>query len=130
LSIYSLIPFAVITITSLIIIVKFKRMNQNYYEFVSSPNHFYNKSNYLRKIRKNRQTSLMLLNSNIYFFVSNLQYWICFFVFSNQHGQNSELHKNYNSFSHIFLYTNNAFEFLIFSFSSQQHRKELYSLFF
>jgi hypothetical protein len=46
-----------------------------------------------------------------------LQYWICFFVFRDIDSKN-ETAKELQSFAYIFLYTNNAFEFLIFGFTS------------
>ena len=129
LSIYSLLPFIVMTISSIIIIIKFKKMNRSYFEFISNPRYQFNRRNYLKKIKKNRQICLMLLNSDFFFFISNLQYWVGFFMFRYKSSQN-EFFQNYYSFSYVLLYSHNAFEFLIFSFSSEKYRKELYSIFF
>lgn len=46
-----------------------------------------------------------------------LQYWICFFVFKDTDSKN-ETAKEMQSFAYILLYTNNAFEFIIFGFTS------------
>jgi hypothetical protein len=46
LSIYSLIPFAVMSISSFIIVVKFRKMNRSYFEFISKPTRQYNKRIY------------------------------------------------------------------------------------
>jgi hypothetical protein len=82
LSIYSLIPFAVMSISSFIIVVKFRKMNRSYFEFISKPTRQYNKRIYLKKVKKNRQLSLMLLNANIFFLIisCNIGFVFLFFV--------------------------------------------------
>ena len=58
-----------------------------------------------------------LFHIQVYFLFIMLQYWICFFVFRDIDSRN-ETAKELQSFAYIFLYTNNAFEFLIFGFTS------------
>ena len=128
-SVYSIVPFVIMSICSLIIAFKFNQINRNYFELVSNKSHGLNKNNFLRKIKKNRQICFMLFNSNFYFFIIMLQYWICFFSFKNNNGKD-ELLNELQSFVYIFLYTNNAFEFLIFSITSEKYRNEFYSIFF
>jgi hypothetical protein len=125
---FSLVPFFVMCICSLIIAVEFKNLNDNYLKLIAQELQFLNKNNYLRKIRKNRQICLMLFNSNFLFFFVNSQYWICFFMFRFING-NHELFDQLQSFSNILLYTNNVFNFLIFGFTSSKYRHELISLF-
>jgi len=125
---FSLVPFFVMCICSLIIAVEFRNLNENYLKLIAQQSQLLNKNNYLRKIRKNRQICLMLFNSNFLFFFLSSQYWICFFMFRFING-NHELFDQLQSFSNILLYTNNVFNFLIFGFTSSKYRHELYSLF-
>ena len=67
LSVYSLIPFIVNFISSLIIMIKLRNMNENYKQLLRSKGYEYNKNNYMKKIKKNRQICVMLLNQNLYF---------------------------------------------------------------
>ena len=68
---FSLVPFFVMCICSLIIAVEFKNLNDNYLKLIAQESQFLNKNNYLRKIRKNRQICLMLFNSNFLFFFND-----------------------------------------------------------
>ncbi len=79
LSVYSLIPFIVNFISSLIIMVKLRNMNENYKQLLRSKGYEYNKNNYLKKIKKNRQICVMLLNQNLYFLFRCLVIFILFF---------------------------------------------------
>ena len=128
-SVYSIIPFVIMCICSLIIMIEFRRVNTNYFQLVANKGHGLNRNNFLRKIKKNRQICLMLFNSNFYFLFIMLQYWICFFLFKNNDGKDEVLNQ-LQSFVYIFLYTNNAFEFLIFGITSEKYRNELYQIIF
>ena len=127
-SVYSIMPFMVMCFCSIIIMAEFKSVNSNYSRLVATEGHSHNRHNFLRKIKKNRQICLMLFNSNLFFLFIMLQYWICFFIFKDNDAKN-ELLLELQSFVYIFLYTNNAFEFLIFGITSEKYRQQLYSLF-
>ena len=127
LGIYSLIPFIVNCISSLIIAIKLKNMNKNYKQLLRSKGYEFNKNNYMKKIKKNRQICLMLLNQNLYFLFSMVQFWVLFFVKRNADGPSEHL---IQSFVYVFLYTNNAFDFMIYGFSSSKFRKELFGIFY
>ena len=125
LSVYSLIPFITNMICSLIIIVRVRKLNQNYTQFLMNKMYEYNKKNYERKIKKNHQICLMLLNTNLYFFISMLQFWIFFYFFRDSKDQIENLIYLY---VYIILYTNNAIDFVIYSLSSQKYRQEAFSI--
>ena len=126
-SIYSLVPFVVMSVCSIIIIVKFRSMNLNYMALLSQKSYQYNKKPYMKKVKKNRQICLMLLNSNLYFLLSMLQFWLCFYFYGKNSDQTENLIQLY---VYIFLYTNNAIDFLIYGLSSEKYRHELIGLFF
>ena len=115
-------------ICNVVIMVEFKRINNNYLQLVAKKGHVLNKNTYLRKIKKNRSICLMLFNSNIFFLFVMLQYWICFFLFKDIEDKSKTI-INLQSFSYIFLYTNNAFEFLIFGLTCEKYRNEFKNLF-
>ena len=126
-SVYSLGPFVMMCICSLLIVFRFRSMNKNYLGFIEDKGHQCNKKVYLKRIKKNRQICLMLLNSNLYFLLSMLQFWLCFYFFGKNNDQTENLIQLY---VYIFLYTNNAIDFLIYGLSSDKYRHELIALFF
>ena len=65
-SVYSIIPFALMTVSSISIALKFKKINKKYSFLLVNKNYKLNKKNYLKKIKKNRQVCLILLNQNFY----------------------------------------------------------------
>ncbi len=56
-----------------------------------------------------------------------VQFWVCFFLKRNTDGHSEHL---IQSFVYILLYSNNAFDFLIYGFSSEKFRQELFSICF
>ena len=127
-SVYSLLPLISMIVSSIIIWVKFKKINQNYSRFISDESYSqHNKSIYFKKIKRNRQICLIILNSSAYFLFSMGFYWICFLIFRNSLIQN-DFFNELQSFVYILLYTNNAFDFVIYGFSSSAYRMELYKI--
>ena len=128
-SIFSLLPLISMIGSSLIIWMKFKKINEKYSRFISTESYNqHNKLIYFRKIKRNRQICLIILNSSAYFFLSMGVYWICFLLLRNSVTQN-EFFNELQSFVYILLYTNNAFDFIIYGFSSSTYRVELYKTF-
>ena len=126
-SVYSLVPFVAMSVCSLLIVFGFREMNRNYMRLMHDQNYKYNRRFYARKIKKNRQICLMLVNSNVYFLLSMLQFWLFFFFHG---GHSTEKAENViQLYVYIVLYTNNAFDFLIYGLSSQKYRHELIALF-
>ena len=125
--VYSVIPFVAMCICSLLIVFKFREMNRNYLRLLADNAYKYNKKNYERKIKKNRQICHMLLNSNAYFLLSTFQFWACFYMY----GKNNEQAENViQLYVYIFLYANNAIDFLIYGMSSEKYRHELVAIFY
>ena len=115
-------------ICSIVILVEFKKINENYACLLSDRIQKFNARNFFQKMKKNRQICLIILYSCAYFFYTMLQYWICFFLFIYKKEEN-EIFSELNSTVYIFLYTNNAFNFFIYGFSSEKYRVELISMF-
>jgi len=127
LCVYSLIPFCTNLICSLIIIFKVRKLNKNYTQFLKNKDYEYNKKTYEKKIKKNNQICLMLLMVNLYFFISMLQFWIFFYFFKDTKDQ---IDDRVYLYVYIILYTNNAIDFIIYSFSSERYREGAWSFFF
>ena len=125
LSVYSLIPFCTNLVCSLLIIFKVRKLNRNYFQFLRNKDYEYNKKTYERKIKKNNQICLMLLYCNLYFFISMLQFWIFFYFFKDTKDQ---IDDRVYLYVYIILYTNNAIDFIIYSFSSERYREEALSV--
>ena len=126
-SVYSVMPFMVMCICSLLIVFKFREMNRNYLRLLANNAYKYNRKYYERKIKKNRQICLMLLNSNVYFLLSTFQFWACFYMY----GKNNEQAENViQLYVYIFLYANNAIDFLMYGMSSEKYRHELVAIFY
>jgi hypothetical protein len=125
LSVYSLIPFCTNLVCSLLIIFKVRKLNRNYFQFLRNKDYEYNKKTYEKKIKKNNQICLMLLYCNLYFFISMLQFWIFFYFFKDTKDQ---IDDRVYLYVYIILYTNNAIDFIIYSFSSERYREEALSV--
>jgi len=128
-SIFSLLPLFSMVGSSLVIWMKFRKINENYSRFISTETfNQHNKLIYFRKIKRNRQICLIILNSSAYFFFSMVVYWLCFLLLRNSVTQNEFLNE-LQSFVYILLYTNNSFDFIIYGVSSSRYRRELIGIF-
>jgi hypothetical protein len=128
-SVYSIAPFFFMSMASTFIAMKFKKINRKYSYLLMNKNYQLNRVNYIKKMKKNRQICLMLLNANFYFLFIMAFYWISFLIFKISNDR-SEFFKELQTFAYIFLYTNNAFQFLIYGASSSRYRRELHLTFF
>ena len=128
LSAYSLIPATGMIIFSLIIMLRMKKINKSYLQLLTDQNYQFNRRNYLKKIRKNRQIMLMLLNSNVYFIFTMVQFWIFVYFFKGTRSKYNDYHHVIELYVYILVYSNNAFDFLFYSLSSEKYREELFAL--
>jgi len=128
-SVYSIAPFFFMSMASTFIAMKFKKINRKYSYLLTNKNYQLNRVNYIKKMRKNRQICLMLLNANFYFLFIMAFYWISFLIFKISNDR-SEFFKELQTFAYIFLYTNNAFQFILFFSVSSRYRRELHLTFF
>ena len=65
LSAYSLIPACTMIVCTFIIVFRMIKINESYSRLIRDQNYQFNKKNYLKKIRKNRQIMVMLMNSKL-----------------------------------------------------------------
>jgi thiosulfate reductase cytochrome b subunit len=122
--VYSIIPFIVMGICSMIIIVKIQKNSNNLLKTLSKTSQN-DKSNLQRRLKRNRQLLYMLLITNFYFLLSLLPCCLSFLIFGGSETKSS-LHQ---LVVHILLYTNNSINFLFYGFSSEKYRKEFIGFF-
>lgn len=123
--IYTLIPFLVMSVCSLIIFIQIRRTSSKYFSILRMSGKEINKKNMLRRFNRNRQILYMLLITNIYFFFSLLPFFIFVLVFSRKILVSSNALFSVRMCS----FTNNAINVVFYGFSSQKYRDELFSLF-
>lgn len=127
-SIFSFIPLCCMCICSLILFFEFKKLNANYFRLIANEMYELNKENYLKKVKRNRKICMILFKSSFYFCFIMIEYWLSYFFFKQSNYSNEWL-KELHSFSYLFLYTNNVFNFFIYGLNSEKYRRELQSLF-
>ena len=120
-----MIPFTVMSICSVIILVRIRSKSRKYFAKLMTKNNEQQKTNFSKRLRRNRQLLYMLLLTNLYFLLSMLPYCIMFVLFKGKKSENSLE----QPLVHTLLYTNNAINFVFYGLSSQKYRQELYSLF-
>lgn len=123
--VYSMIPFIIMSVCSVIILTRIRSKSKKYFEKLVNKNNEQQRTNISKRLRRNRQLLYMLLLTNSYFLLSMLPYCVMFILFK---GKKSESNIE-QPLVHTLLYTNNAINFIFYGFSSQKYRKELYSLF-
>ena len=121
--IFSIVPFASMSICSGIIIVNLLRLNQDFSNRLDSNSNKFKKRVYSRKLRKNIQISLMLISSNLYFLITMCLFWIWFMDGNRHHKESSATHLK-QSFMYTLMFSNNAFQILFYALFSSQYRRE------
>ena len=127
-STFSFIPLCIMCVCSMILLDEFRNLNSNYFRLIANESYALNKENYMRKVKRNRKICMILFKSSFYFCFIMIEYWLSFFFFKQSDYSNEWL-KELHSFSYLFLYTNNVFNFLIYGLNSEKYRSELHSLF-
>lgn len=125
LCIFCLIPFFIMLISSFIIISRIRSKGKNYFTtLIKSKTNQLNKNNLAKRLKRNRQILYMLLLTNFYFLFSLLPYCVSFILLNSLHIA----HSFGQLLIHIFMYTNNAFNFIFYGILSQKYRMVLNSL--
>ena len=122
--VYSIIPFVVMGICSYIILTKIRKKSNELFKTLSRTSQS-DKSNFHKRLKRNRQLLYMLLITNFYFLISLLPCCLSFLIFRG--SETKSIHGQL--IVHILLYTNYSFNFLFYGFSSQKYRKEFLALF-
>ena len=118
--IYSVIPFIVMLITSIVILIELnfntKRLSRN------TGTTGQNKSLVRKRNRRNNQLLIMLMATNIYFLICSLPYFIGKRVFKNEN------HSNISLLIDVLYYSNNSLNFIIYFLFSQKYRLAFYKI--
>ena len=128
--VYFVIPFLTMCITFSIIKFKLKSINRNYATILlDNTYNNYNKSIYLRKIKRNNKIIHFLLGTNTYFCLSIVPF-IFFSLFKSMNKYLSERDIYYVRFLvEILFYSNNALNIFFYGFTSKEFRKALKRVF-
>jgi hypothetical protein len=112
-SIYSIIPFVIMIICSILILIQTKKTNRNF--------KIRNKRIVLQNKRRNNQIALMLLTTNFFFILFSLLYDI---TNNNLMKSNSTLILT----AHLLAYSNNSFNFVFYTLFSSKYRSVLFGM--
>jgi hypothetical protein len=121
--VYALVPFVIMSICSIVILIQIRNKSKKFFKILKQNEQ--GKSMVYRRARRNRQLLTMLLITNSYFLFTLLPYCISFIMYQGQKSESSigQL------LVHLFLYSNNAINFLFYGISSQRYRNEFGLLF-
>jgi len=128
--IYFFIPFITMCITFSIIKFKLKTINRNYANMLLEKEYVnYNKSIYLKNIKRNNKIIYVLFDINLYFCLSIVPFSI-FTLFKNLTA-NLSLEESYylRSFVEVLFYSNNALNIVFYGFTSKDFRKTFKKMF-
>ena len=126
--VYSAIPFIIMSGASVIILIMLKKRSFNYFNHIRHKNRrFYR--NFAERVKNEKQIIYILLVNNFYFLLTLLPYCIVFVIYRGSKKE-SETQKLIELFVYILLYTNNAFNFLLYGITSKNYRVKLKGLFF
>ena len=122
--IYSLIPFLVMLICSIIIIVEIRSKSNSFIQSNLNSNPLICK----KTKRRNRQLLIMLLFNNFYFVICSLPLCLSMFYYKYM-GQQLETH-SFQTFFHILAYSNNSFNFVFYFIFSHKYRQVFFRYLF
>lgn len=112
----SLIPIFVIMICSILILIELCKRTFN---LNSEQNSIQN------RIRQSNQILLMILSTNLFYFISAIPYCILYFNFSFDRVESNKSTLIFNALN----YSNYSFNFLFYIIFSEKYRKEMINLF-
>ena len=133
---YSLIPFLVMTMSSIIIIVEIRTKSNGFIKRYGKEKNERERSTMNQKIcekskRRNRKLSIMLLVNNLIFILCSLPIRFNMIYYNNQNNLKDETSSSsFQSFFHPFSYLNNSFNFILYFIFSKQYRTLVLKLFF
>ena len=123
---YSFIPFTIMSICSFIILMKIRKSSKKYFRNLINKKNEANKTNFYRRLKRNRQLLYMLLITNLYFLVTSFTYSVIFIM---NYGKERDQDGASFLIVHVLSYSNNAINFIFYGVSSQKYRETLRALF-
>jgi hypothetical protein len=126
-SLYSLIPFTIMIVCTLMIAVEIRINTQKFLRSSINLNNL-NRGIILRRIRRTIQMLLMLTSTNIYFVISSMPFFVVFHVYNAKIEEKEKYTTNYASLLiivHILAYSNNSANFIFYGLFSKKYREEI-----
>ena len=121
--VYSILPFLVMIICSMLILMEIKRKSSARSLLISSN---LNKIITQNRTKRNNQILFMLISTNLFFILCSLPYCISNYNVSLDRSDTSSSNSLY--IVHILAYSNNAFNFFFYGLFSKKYREELFKL--
>jgi hypothetical protein len=128
LSVYAAFPFITMSCASVIILIMLRKRSFEYFNHIRNKNRRFLRK-YAERLKNEKQIIYMLLVNNFYFILTLLPYCIVFGIYRGSKKE-SETQKLVELAVYILLYTNNAFNFLLYGITSKNYRIKLKGLFF
>jgi len=128
LTVYAALPFVTMSCASIIILIMLRKRSFEYFNHIRNKNRRFLRK-YAERLKNEKQIIYMLLVNNFYFLLTLLPYCIVFGIYRGSKKE-SETQKLVELFVYILLYTNNAFNFLLYGITSKNYRTKLKGLFF
>jgi len=122
--VYSGLPFAVMSICSIIIIHHILKSSRRFLNNFKNKNSVLTRSIHYKRLKRDRQLLYLLLLINLLFILSSAPFCISFLLFRGDEGENGLGQLTV----HVLAYSNNAFNFLLYGISSQKYRQEFFDL--
>ncbi len=85
-----------------------------------------------RKLKRTIQMLIMLGSTNLYFLLSSMPYFLLYYVYNAYVSDEVKSSNNYVNLliaSHVFAYSNNAANFILYGIFSSKYRQEIVSIF-
>jgi hypothetical protein len=121
---YSLLPFVIMTVCSILIVVQIKTKTKNFLN--NYVNETKNKMCMIRSRKRNRQLLIMLTITNLYFIICSLPLCISL-IYYKFIGIRNETHLVQTAF-HVLAYSNNSINFVFFSLFSKKYQERFRNL--
>jgi hypothetical protein len=128
--IYSLIPFLVMSICSILIIIEIKSKSKSFIKTCQVENSRSTNQKICKKSkRRNRKLSMMLLFNNLFFILCSLPFRLNM-LYYNYRGDDKDVTYSFQAYFHILAYSNNSFNFIFYFVFSNKYRQIISDFFF
>jgi hypothetical protein len=126
--IYSLIPFIVMSICSILITMEIKSKSKGFIKTCKSADQTQNNQIIrLKSKRRNRKLTLMLLFNNLFFILCSLPFRLNLFYYKYK-GEKDETY-SFQAYFHVLAYSNNSLNFIFHFIFSYKYRQLISNLF-
>lgn len=128
-SIYSFVPFMIMFVSSIMILLKINKTTSSFLNSLVNKNNNFNRKITKRRLKKNKQMSLMLFLNNIYFAVCTIPFFVIYNLNRGHYFDENNYYEGLFAFVQILSYSNNSINFIFFGIFSHKYRNEFFTVF-